>query len=318
MTATDRLNSVLSSLAIKAPCRLATTANITLSGTQTIDGVAGAADDRILVKDQTTTTENGIYAMDTGTWVREPDFDGALDVVTGTLVFVTAGSTNSGWWYVSTTGTIVAGTSAIAFTRTSTALASISAYIQTLIDDATAALALATLTARGWGKTHVWVPAGQWISKVTTDAGAQLIQTEFATNDVTVETYDFDQTTSEGIQYAMAMPKSWDEGTITFQPIWTAASGAGTVIWSMKAKALTDDDAIDTTWGVAVTSTDTLLLADDVHIAPESAALTIGGTPAEGDLVIFELSRDISDTLSADARLIGVRIYYTTNAATDA
>ena len=62
MTAVDRLNGVHSGLGQKAPVRVATTANVTLSGLQTIDGVTLEADDRILVKDQTTTSENGIYA----------------------------------------------------------------------------------------------------------------------------------------------------------------------------------------------------------------------------------------------------------------
>lgn len=50
----DRTDGLSSSVAIKGPCRVATTANVTLSGEQTIDGVAVVTDDRVLVKDQTT------------------------------------------------------------------------------------------------------------------------------------------------------------------------------------------------------------------------------------------------------------------------
>jgi hypothetical protein len=115
------------------------------------------------------------------------------------------------------------------------------------------------------------------------------------------------------------MPKSWNESTVTFQPIWTAAAGsaAETVIWSLRAKALSNDDAIDSSWGTAQTSIDALIATGDVHIGPESSAITIGGTPAEGDLVIFEISRDISDTLAADAQLIALRLHFMTNAAND-
>jgi len=60
-TTTERLAGVMASLAGKAPVRVGTTANITLSAAQTIDGVAVVADDRVLVKDQTDGTENGIY-----------------------------------------------------------------------------------------------------------------------------------------------------------------------------------------------------------------------------------------------------------------
>ena len=110
---TDRLAGVRSSLAIKAPVRVATTANITLSGLQTIDGVALAANDRVLVKDQTTGAHNGIYVASTGLWQRAKDWNGSGDVVTGTMVLVTDGSTNTGRWSVTTSGTITIGTTSI-------------------------------------------------------------------------------------------------------------------------------------------------------------------------------------------------------------
>lgn len=82
-------------LAFKAPVRLATTANITLSGEQTIDGVT-SSDDRILVKNQTDTTENGIYVSSSGPWERATDFDGPADFTSGTMVRVVSGSVNAG------------------------------------------------------------------------------------------------------------------------------------------------------------------------------------------------------------------------------
>lgn len=118
MTIVDRRYSVAEGTAIKAPCRVGTTANITLSGLQTIDGVAVVADDRVLVKNQTTGSENGIYTASTGNWLRTRDFDGAYDVVTGSRVLVTAGSTQAGnEYYISTTGTITIDSTSIAFTE---------------------------------------------------------------------------------------------------------------------------------------------------------------------------------------------------------
>lgn len=69
------------SLAPKASCRVATTANITLSGTQTIDGIALSIGDRVLVKDQTTTNQNGIYVVASGAWTRATDADSWNDLV---------------------------------------------------------------------------------------------------------------------------------------------------------------------------------------------------------------------------------------------
>jgi len=112
---TSRLSGARTSLAFKAPCRVATTANITLSGTQTIDGIAVVAEDRVLVKNQTTGAQNGIYVAKAATWERAKDFSGTGDVVTGTRVHVYSGDTQDGDWTVTTTGTITIGTTSIAF-----------------------------------------------------------------------------------------------------------------------------------------------------------------------------------------------------------
>lgn len=117
---TDRLRGVRSSLAIKAPVSAATTANITLSGEQTIDGVAvvgavgSTAADRVLVKNQNTASENGIYDVSTGAWRRSSDWDGVGDIVKGTRVYVSSGTTNQGEWVVTTANPIVIGTTSVA------------------------------------------------------------------------------------------------------------------------------------------------------------------------------------------------------------
>ena len=113
---TDRRFGVNSGLAIKAPCKVATTANITLSGEQTIDGVSCAEDDRVLVRLQTTSSENGIYYVKSSAWERTPDFDDPKDVTEGTLVPVNQGSTyTEAVFRVDTTGTITPGTTSITF-----------------------------------------------------------------------------------------------------------------------------------------------------------------------------------------------------------
>lgn len=101
----------------KAPCRAATTDNITLSGLQTIDGVVLAAADRVLVKDQATGSQNGIYVVAAGAWSRGADADVNGELVTGTAVLVGEGTTNKGTWYVATSGSIVIGTTAISFSQ---------------------------------------------------------------------------------------------------------------------------------------------------------------------------------------------------------
>jgi len=111
---TDRVRGLVGTLGMKAPCLLATTANITLSGEQTIDGTLTAAT-RVLVKDQTTASQNGVYLTGSSAWVREPDFDGLLDVVQGTLVSVASGTANATTVWELTTASPVIGTSSITF-----------------------------------------------------------------------------------------------------------------------------------------------------------------------------------------------------------
>ena len=113
----DRRYGLIGSAAIKAPCAAATTGVVTLSGTtQTVDGITLASGDRVLVKNQTDSADNGIYDVDTSSWTRSYDFNGNYDVKTGTLVYVTAGtSAGKGLWTVTAADPITIDTDDITF-----------------------------------------------------------------------------------------------------------------------------------------------------------------------------------------------------------
>ena len=146
-TATDRRHGLIGNAAIKVPCRVATTGPITLSGEQTIDVIAVVEGDRVLVKDQASGVDNGIYTVSTGAWSRSTDFDGTYDVVQGTLVHVVGGTVGGGYVYKLTTANpITIGTTSLAFAIVFSS-ASVSAFMATLLDDADAAAARATLGA---------------------------------------------------------------------------------------------------------------------------------------------------------------------------
>lgn len=95
------VDQVAQGLDVKASVRAATINNITLSGTQTVDGVALVADDRVLVKSQTTQSQNGIYLVKAGSWVRSSDAD-TWDKLVSAFVFVESGTTNADNGYVCT------------------------------------------------------------------------------------------------------------------------------------------------------------------------------------------------------------------------
>lgn len=100
----------------KNSVRMATTANIALTGLQTLDGITGAANDRVLVKNQTAGQDNGLYEMRSGAWVRTTDADSNAEVTPNLAVFVEEGSTQADTqWRITTNGPIVLGTTAIAF-----------------------------------------------------------------------------------------------------------------------------------------------------------------------------------------------------------
>ncbi len=108
------VDAVAQGLRWKSPCRVATTGNITLSGTQTIDGVSVAEGDRVLVWQQTTGTENGIYVVSTSAWSRATDADEDNELVSAAC-FVSEGTANGDKGFVCTNDSITIGTTIITF-----------------------------------------------------------------------------------------------------------------------------------------------------------------------------------------------------------
>lgn len=117
------VDAARSGLDVKQSVKAATTANITLSGTQVVDGISLAVGDRVLVKDQTTGSQNGIYVVASGAWSRSTDADNTPsgEVTSGMFVFVEQGTVNSDCGFVLTTNDpITLGTTALDFTLFST------------------------------------------------------------------------------------------------------------------------------------------------------------------------------------------------------
>ncbi len=172
----------------------------------------------------------------------------------------------------------------------------------------------ATVTASGGGSTNVWIPASAWIPRTTTGAGID--SRELSTNKINTDELLFDAGTDEFAQALVVMPNNWNAGTVTAKFHWTASTGSGDVVWGLQGRAYANDDALDQAMGTAQTATDTLTATNDVDISPATSAITLGGTAAAGNPVIFQVYRDADaagDTLAVDARLLGVEISYTSS-----
>lgn len=186
MTTTDQRYGVDSGKAVKVPCRCATTANITLSGTQTIDGIAVVADDRVLVKDQTTATENGIYVASSGNWTRALDFDGSRDVVKGTRVWVNSGTINANLeFYVTTSDPITIDSSNIAFSSYLTLVSAAPSTADYLVKTASGSLSaerVVTDNSADNGVTFDWSTPGQVKAAVLTASSTNKGVVELATD----------------------------------------------------------------------------------------------------------------------------------------
>lgn len=117
------VDNAISGLSWKAPVVAASVANLTLSGTQTVDGISLTAGQRVLVKDQTLPAQNGIYAVSAGAWTRTTDFDalGPIDEVNSAAVFVIQGTVNANKGFVETSTVSVIGTDPITFVQFSAA-----------------------------------------------------------------------------------------------------------------------------------------------------------------------------------------------------
>ena len=171
------------------------------------------------------------------------------------------------------------------------------------------------------GKETMWVPAAAMYGPTTNPADAAQVETTATRPDLKV--FDFDASTQQFTQFTVAMPKSWNEGTLTYQVYWSPSStNTGNAIFGVQGVACADNDTIDVAYGTAIEVTDAGIgTVEDQQITSESGAMTVAGSPAAGEQTYFQLFRkaaDGSDTFTGECRVLGVKIFFTTDAANDA
>ena len=171
------------------------------------------------------------------------------------------------------------------------------------------------------GTETIFVPAQAMFGTTTNGAEGAAFETTATRPELKV--LDFDASTAEYAQFSIAMPKSWNLGTVTFQAFWSPSNtDTGNALIGLQGVGVANDDTSDIAFGTAVDVTDAGGGAvEDVLVSPVSGAITIAGTPADDDYTYFQVYRNAtsgSDTFTGDVRLLGIKLFYTTDAANDA
>jgi len=161
------------------------------------------------------------------------------------------------------------------------------------------------------GSTNIWIPASAWIPRTTTGCGVD--SRELATNLTNYDELLFDPATNEFAQALTILPNNYNNSTITGRFYWTSSTGTGAVVWGLQGRAYADAVSLDQAFGTAQTVTDTLITTNSMHVTSATSAITIAGTPAANQPILFQIYRDAAaggDTLAVDARLLGIEIVF--------
>ena len=168
------------------------------------------------------------------------------------------------------------------------------------------------------GLETIYVPAAAMYPN-TTSGCAGLIQVELS-NGPELKCLDFDASSDENAQFTVCFPKSWNEGTVTFQAFWTVTgTNTGTVAWGLSGVSIADDVSVNTAFGTNVVATAKAFsgTSNDMTTSAVSGAVTVASAAVDTQ-TYFQIMRDVSaDDQSGDARLLGIKLFFTTDAKND-
>ena len=169
------------------------------------------------------------------------------------------------------------------------------------------------------GLETIYVPAAAMYPN-TTAGCADLAQVELS-NGPELKCLDFAADADDFAQFTVAFPKSWNEGTVTFQAFFTVTgTNTGTVAWGLAGRSFADNASINTAFGTNVVATAKAHsgTSNDMDVTAVSGAVTITAAAVDTQ-TYFQVMRDVSaDSQTGAARLLGIKLFFTTNAANDA
>ena len=169
------------------------------------------------------------------------------------------------------------------------------------------------------GQQSVWIPAAS-LEPATTNGAILVAAEELSTDNVMIRGMEFDASTRQNAQFSFQAPKGADEtAALVLAAEWTDGDVAGTgdVKWGFEALAVAADESLNGTYGTAVVAADsTFTTTKDRHVSAE-VSITPGGTWATEDWITVQIFRDIADDYTQKAKLIGIRMHYTTTTLSD-
>lgn len=173
----------------------------------------------------------------------------------------------------------------------------------------------------GLGKTAIFIPAKEWEQSGVTNPAGSVTVTSFTAGNVAAPRRAFAASSKTNLQYHWKLPKSWDEGTITYKVyFFVQSTSTNTVRWGVQGVSISHDDTLDVAFGTGVEVLTTLIgTSNDLVVTAESGAVTFAGSPVDGDMQVLQLYRDgANDTFTGTAHFIGLELFYTKSAVNDA
>jgi hypothetical protein len=175
--------------------------------------------------------------------------------------------------------------------------------------------------AKTAGLETIWVPSTA-MYPTTTNGCTALTAVETTALRPDMQVLDFAAAADDFAQFSIGFPKSWNEGVIKFQVFWTpSTTNPGDCIWGLQGVSVADGATIDVAFGTAVTVTDAGIgTVEDQQVSAVSGDVTITNAAVDTQ-TYFQIFRDANaggDTFTGVSRLLGIKLFFTTDAANDA
>jgi len=202
---------------------------------------------------------------------------------------------------------------------TATTAGAISIAANGTVNLATTSATVNSAVIKTVGLDTIWVPATAMVPAATNPCASIVTIDSGSNSGPDLRVLDFDTSSDEHAQFSVCMPKSWDGGNITFKAYWIGIAATTGCSWALQVLAKNDNEDVNAAYGTAVVVDDASQgSATELLVSTESGNIACSG--AADDLLFCQIFRDVSDSnddMAGDARLVGIRIIFTTDKTND-